>query len=107
MEEIKQKEQSQQQSLKYTLEELMSYLEYQNLSEDQVMYIYFSINGDEEKAIHYKKLCEQKIKKDNEIFNVLKTEDEIKNAHIEPTKIDDNDDDEKPVKIIKQKNIKL
>ena len=57
-------------SLKYTLEELLSYLEYQNLCEDQVMFIYFSINGYEEKAQYYKKLCDEKIRKDNERYIV-------------------------------------
>jgi hypothetical protein len=97
-------------SLKYTLEELLSYLEYQNLCEDQVMFIYFSVNGDEEKAKYYKKLCDEKIKKDNERYSILKTEEEIKKmSPIEEQKnmSPSDEEDEKPVKIKKQKNIKL
>ena len=97
-------------SLKYTLEELLSYLEYQNLCEDQVMFIYFSINGYEEKAQYYKKLCDEKIRKDNERYSVLKSEEEIKkmsqNEELKNMSPSD-EEDEKPVKIKKQKNIKL
>jgi hypothetical protein len=86
----------------FTLDEILVMLDGSKYySNDQIMYVYHSVNGRADEAALYKELCLEQVEKENKKYGSFKTEDEIKKMSI----IDDND--EKPVKLIKQKNIKL
>jgi hypothetical protein len=84
--------------MKYTLAEIMSMLDGHNYySPEQVMYVYYKSNGDEENAIKYKELCDEQINGLKERAKNMKFEDEIKLIQ------DDIIVDEKPPKISRAK----
>jgi hypothetical protein len=47
-------------------------------SENQINYTFYKMNGDYEKAEYYLNLCMEEVKKEQEMYNKMKSIDEIK-----------------------------
>jgi hypothetical protein len=65
--------------MKYTLSDIMAMLDgHTYYTPEQVMYVYYKSNGDEENAVKYKELCDEQTKCLLEKAKNMKFEDEIK-----------------------------
>jgi len=98
---------------KYTLDQVLEMLGGEKyFSNDQIMYVYHGINGHIKEAAYYKQICVDNARKEDVKYSILKTEDEIKsinatnmiadNNNVKNTIVDD-DEDERPVKIKRNK----